>query len=87
MAATFVTYTEMSKLALRWVYIFDVVKRFDTLSYSSQRRMNAFCGICLYFSRRHQRASTRARKRSSAQDATQFNSADLSRFTPANAIN
>ena len=41
--------------------------------------------ICLYFSRRHQRASTRARKRSSAQDATKFNGAELSRFTPANA--
>ena len=38
--------------------------------------------ICLYFSRRHQRA---ARKRSSAQDATKFNGAELSRFTPANA--
>ena len=36
---------------------------------------------------RHQRASTRARKRSSEQDATTFNSAELSRFTPANASN
>ena len=43
--------------------------------------------ICLYFSRQHQRASTRARKRSSAQDATKFNGAELSRFTPANASN
>ena len=43
--------------------------------------------ICLYFSRRHQRALTRARKRSSAQDATKFNCAELSRFTPANASN
>ena len=29
--------------------------------------------------------TTRARKRSSAQDATKFNGAELSRFTPANA--
>ena len=36
--------------------------------------------ICLYFSRRHHRASTRARKRSSAQDAAKFNGAELSRF-------
>ena len=43
--------------------------------------------ICLYFSRRHQRPSTRERKRSSAQDATKFNGAELSRFTPANARN
>ena len=43
--------------------------------------------ICLYFSRRHKRASTRARKRSSAQDAAKFNGAELSRFTPANASN
>ena len=34
---------------------------------------------------RHQRASTRARKRGSAQDATKFNR--LSRFTPANSSN
>ena len=34
-----------------------------------------------------QRASTRARKRGSAQDATEFNSAELSRFTPANSSN
>ena len=38
--------------------------------------------ICLYFSRRHQRTSTGARKRSSAQDATKFNSVELSRFKP-----
>ena len=69
---------------LRWVYTFDAVNRFDTLSnaYKSVLRR-----ICLYFSRRHQRASTRARKRSSAQDATKFNGAELSRFTPANASN
>ena len=38
--------------------------------------------MSLYFSRRHQRTSTRVRKRSSAQDATKFNSVELSRFTP-----
>ena len=32
-------------------------------------------------------ASARARKRGSAQDATKFNSAELSRFTPANSSN
>ena len=42
---------------------------------------------CLYFPRRHQRASTRARKRGAAPDATKFNSAELSRFTPANSSN
>ena len=31
--------------------------------------------------------STRERKRGSAQDATKFNGAELSRFTPANASN
>ena len=36
-----------------------------------------------YFPRRHQRASTRARKRGAAPYATKFNSAELSRFTPA----
>ena len=41
----------------------------------------------LYFPRRHQRASTRARKRGAAPDATKFNSAELSRFTPANSSN
>ena len=65
-----------------WVYTFDAVKRFDTLSCASQMRIKAFCGVS---ARRHQRASTRARKRSSAQDATKFNGAELSRFTPANA--
>ena len=51
-------------------------------------RIKAFCGVSVkYFSRRHQRASTRARKRSSARDATKFNNAELSRFTPANASN
>ena len=41
-------------------------------------------GVPVYTSHaRHQRASTRARKRGAAQDATKFNSAELSRFTPA----
>ena len=39
------------------------------------------------FSCCHQRPSTRARRRSSAQDATKFNGAELSRFSPENASN
>ena len=39
--------------------------------------------LFIYFPLRHQRASTRARKRGSAQVATKFNNAELSRFTPA----
>ena len=30
------------KKELRWVYTFDAVKRFDTLSYASQMRIKAF---------------------------------------------
>ena len=72
----------------RWVYTFDAVKRFDAFSYASLKACESVLRrICLYFSRRHQRASTRARKRSSAQDATKFNGAELSRFTPANESN
>ena len=33
------------------------------------------------------RVNARARKRGSAQDATKYNSAELSRFTPANSSN
>ena len=33
---------------LRWVYTFDAVKRFDTLSYASQMRIKAFCGVSVY---------------------------------------
>ena len=55
--------------------------------WSKTRQPAPVSPICLYFSRRHQRASTRARKRSSARDATKFNNAELSRFTPANASN
>ena len=66
-------------------------RRRQTLSHAFIRLSNAYKSvlrhICLYFSRRHQRASTRARKRSSVQDATKFNGAELSRFTPANASN
>ena len=64
-------------------------RRRQALSHAFIRLSNAYKSvlrrICLYFSRRHQRAPTRARKRSSAQDATKFNGAELSRFTPANA--
>ena len=66
-------------------------RRRQALSHAFIRLSNAYKSvlrrICLYFSRRHQRASTRARKRSSAQDATKFNGAELSRFTPVNASN
>ena len=34
--------------AIRWVYTFDAVKRFDTLSYASQMRIKAFCGASVY---------------------------------------
>ena len=40
-------------------------------------------GVPVYTSHAGISASTRARKRGAAQDATKFNSAELSRFTPA----
>ena len=33
---------------LRWVYTFDAVKRFDTLSYASQMRIKSFSGVSVY---------------------------------------
>ena len=79
-----------------YFYVFEVAMHkggfiLSTPSSALIRFSNAYKSvlrrICLYFSRRHQRASTRARKRSSARDATKFNNAELSRFTPANASN
>ena len=54
-------------------------------------RIKAFCGVSVYTF--HAGISARQRARvnvyiySSARDATKFNSAELSRFTPANARN
>ena len=62
---------------LRWVYTFDAVKRFHTLSHASQMRIKAFCGVSVYTFHAGISASSRARKRSSAQDATKFNGAEL----------
>ena len=69
---------------VRWVYTSDAVKRFVALCRSFTRLSNARESISgVYFPHRHQRASTRARKRGATQDVTKFNSAELSRFTPA----
>ena len=48
---------------LRWVYTFDAVKRFDTLSYGSQMRRKTFCGVsvCTF----HAGISARQRARES----------------------
>ena len=51
-------------------------------------RIKAFCGVSVYTLHAGISARQRAReKSSSAQDATKFNGAELSRFTPANASN
>ena len=42
------TETRRTGIASRWVYTFDAVKRFDTLSYASQMRIKAFCGVSVY---------------------------------------
>ena len=70
--------------AYRWVYTSDAVKRFVALSRASQMRMKAFA-VYLFIlpTPGSPRASTRGRKRGAAQDATKFNSAELSRFTQA----
>ena len=77
--------------ARSWLKVGLYFRRRQALWHAFIRLPNAYKSvlrrICLYFSRRHQRASTRARKRSSARDATKFNNAELSRFTPANASN
>ena len=61
----------------------SALSRFVALCRASQMRVKALAAYLLYFPRRHQRASTRARKRGAAPYATKFNSAELSRFTPA----
>ena len=35
-------------IPLRWVYTFDAVKRFDTLSCASLMRIKAFYGVSVY---------------------------------------
>ena len=40
--------TPFTRHRLRWVYTFDAVKRFDTLSYASQMRAKAFCAVSVY---------------------------------------
>ena len=61
-------------------------RRRQALWHAFIRLSNAYesvSGVSVYtFHARHQRASTRERKRSSAQDATKFNSVEFSRFTP-----
>ena len=45
---TFKIFRQFFVRVLRWVYTFDAVKRFDTLSYASQMRIKAFCGVSVY---------------------------------------
>ena len=70
--------------ALRWVYAYisDAVKRFVALSRDSQMRVKALAAY-LFILSTPASARVNARKRGAAQYATQFNSAELSRFTPA----
>ena len=62
----------------------SALTRFHTPLKCVEKRFAAYLFILFT---RHQRASTRVKKRSSAQDAAKFNGAELSRFTPANASN
>ena len=75
------------KSALRWVYTFDAVKRFDTLSYASQMRIKAFCGVSVYtfhagISAR-QRAQKSVARRKMRQSSTVLNFHALRQRTQA----
>ena len=72
---------------LRWVYTFDAVKRFDTLSYASQMRIKAFRGVSVYtfhvgISAR-QRARESVARRKMLQSSTRLNFHALRQRTQA----
>ena len=64
--------------ALRWVYTFDAVKRFDTLSYASQMRIKAFCGVSVYTF--HAGISARQRARESVARRKMLQSSTVLNF-------
>ena len=63
---------------VRWVYTFDAVKRFDTLSYASQTRIKAFCGVSVYTF--HAGISARQRARESVARRQMLQSSTLLNF-------
>ncbi len=63
---------------LRWVYTFDAVKRFDTLSYASQMRRKAFCGVSVYTF--HAGISARQRARESVARRKMLQSSTVLNF-------
>ena len=63
---------------LRWVYTFDAVKRFDTLSYASQMRIKAFCGVSVYTF--HAGISARQRARESVARRKMLQSSTVLNF-------
>ena len=65
-------------VASRWVYTFDAVKRFDTLSYASQMRIKAFCGVSVYTF--HAGISARQRARESAARRKMLQSSTVLNF-------
>ena len=62
----------------RWVYTFDAVKRFDTLSYASQMRIKAFCGVSVYTF--HAGISARQRARESVARRKMLQSSTVLNF-------
>ena len=63
---------------LRWVYTFDAVKRFDTLSFASQMRIKAFCGVSVYTF--HAGISARQRARESVARRKMLQSSTVLNF-------
>ena len=72
---------------LRWVYTFDAVKRFDTLSYASQMRRKTFCGVsvCTFHAgiSARQRARESVARRKMLQSSTVLNFHALRQRTQA----
>ena len=60
------------------MYTFDAVKRFDTLSYASQMRIKAFCGVSVYTF--HAGISARQRARESVARRKMLQSSTVLNF-------
>ena len=67
-----------SKSLTRWVYTFDAVKRFDTLSYASQMRIKTFYGVSVYTF--HAGISARQRARESVARRKMLQSSTVLNF-------
>ena len=61
-----------------WVYTFDAVKRFDTLSYASQMPIKTFCGVSVYTF--HASISARQRARESVARRNMIQSSTVLNF-------